>query len=217
MVVWLKQQDGKCVRLQDPWTHSIYVAADDKADLRTILQNLECKRYIKGHKLVQKRERAADRENSWVLRLVLADSSNALRTACIIESLGPFGRLRLYDVDLPPAQAYLYEKDLFPLAFCEVVEGKDGLKWSLLDDIESAEYRVPNLAIIELDARLKKQGLLPKFTNELAGMTIKANGKEYEIAGDSEAGILRGLEREVNRLDPDIILTPGKGGDEKAC
>lgn len=177
------------------------------ADLRAVLQNPGCKRYIKGHKLVQKRERAADRENSWVLRIVLADSSNALRLAREIESLGPFGCFGLYDVDLPPAQAYLYEKDLFLLAFCEVVEGRDGLRWSLMDDVESVEYGVPDLAIIELDARLKKQSMLPKFTDHLVGMTMKADGKEHEIAGNSEAEILRELEEHVDRLDPDIVLT----------
>lgn len=202
VVVWLKLQDGSCVRLEDPWTHSIYLAVDDRSDFNVPLQCPRCRQYIKNHKLVQKYERIADREKSWMLRLTLKDSSHALRLAKEIESHGKFGRFRLYNVDLLPAQAYLYEHDLFPLAFCDVEAGEQ-LQWNLLDDIEETCYAVPDFRTITVDIRLKKQGALPKFTDRLAAVCIN----DYEITGDSEIEVLKALEREVERLDPDIIFT----------
>jgi hypothetical protein len=37
MIFWIKQKNGSVIRLEDNWTHSIYVAADDKTDLKSIL------------------------------------------------------------------------------------------------------------------------------------------------------------------------------------
>ncbi len=48
---------------------------------------------------------------------------NASSLARKIEKLNKnnkFGNIRLYNVDLPPAQSYFYEHDIFPLAFCHV-------------------------------------------------------------------------------------------------
>jgi DNA polymerase I len=202
MVVWLKLEDGRCVRLEDAWTHSIYLAVDDKVDFGVPLQCAKCMQHVKSHKLVQKYERIADREMSWMLRLTLKDSSHALRLAREIESHGSFGRFRLYNVDLLPAQVYLYEHDLFPLAFCDVEPGEQ-LQWKLLDDIEATWYAVPDFRPVKLDVRLKKQGALPKFTDTLAAVRIG----DHEIAGDSEVEILKELEREIEKLDPDIIFT----------
>lgn len=202
MVVWIKQEDGRCVRLEDAWTHSIYLAVDDKSDFSVPLQCAKCMQHVKSHKLVQKYERIADREMSWMMRFTLKDSSHALRLAREIESHGKFGRFRLYNVDLLPAQVYLYERDLFPLALCEVKAGEQ-LQWKVLDDIESPCYAVPDLRTIKLDVRLKKQGALPKFTDTLAAVRLD----DREITGDSEMEILKGLEIEVEKLDPDIIFT----------
>jgi DNA polymerase I len=207
MVFWIKRQDGRCVRVEDGWTHSIFLAVDSKADFDAILRCTECRRHVKDHRLVQKRERITDRENTWVLKLTLKDSARALGLAREIESHGRFGRFRLYNVDLTPAQAYLYEHDLFPLALYEAAEGKE-LQWKLLDDIRSADYAIPDLRTVHLDVRLKKAGRLPKFTDRLAAVRIK-DGEEYEVAGGSEVEVLRGLERDVERIDPDIIFTDG--------
>lgn len=206
MVFWLKQEDGRCVRLEDAWTHSIFLAVDDRADFNIPLQCSDCRRHVKSHNLVQKYERIADQKKSWMLRFTLTDSSNALKLAREIEShSSSFGRFRLYNVDLLPAQAYLYERDLFPLALCDVTAG-DQLQWELLDDVWATDYIIPDFRTIQLDVRLKKKGTLPRFTDRLAAARIK-DKEEYEISGDSEVEILKGLESEVERLDPDIIFT----------
>lgn len=207
MVFWLKQGNGRCVRLEDSWTHSIFLAADDMADLDTPLNCPSCRLLIRDHSLVQKYERIADQKKSWVQKLTLKDSSHAPRLAREIESHGGFGRFRLYNVDLPPAQAYMYEHDMFPLAFCSVTaNGAGRLQWTPRDDVWDTEYAVPDFRALQIDVRLKKQGALPRFTDRLAAVRIKGK-QEHEISGDSEQEILKNLEAEVRRLDPDIIFT----------
>ena len=220
MVFWLKQEGGndghgKCARFEDSWTHSIYLAVDDKADFNTILQCPQCRQYIKNHKLVQKYERITDAEMSWVLRLTLTESTKALKLAREIESHGSrFGKFRLYNVDLLPAQAYFYENELFPLAFCEVVSGSPHLQWKLLDDVEATQYAIPNFRMMEIDVKLRKEeeGKLPKFTDRLDAIRIKTTNEKkkeeaYEITGNSEVDILKGLENEVAKFDPDLVFT----------
>ena len=206
MVFWLKLEDGRSVRLEDAWTHSIFLAVDDSADFDIPLQCPGCRRHVKSHELVQKYERIADQKKSRMLKFTLRDSSHAVKLAREVESHGNFGRFRLYNVDLLPAQAYLYEHDLFPLAFCSVTAG-DRLQWELLDDIWATDYAIPDFRRIRLDVRLKKKGALPRFTDRLAAVHIKDDDEEFEVSGDSEIGILEGLESEVERLDPDIIFT----------
>ena len=37
MVFWIKQEkDGRTVRLEDNWSHSIYIASDNKYDLASV-------------------------------------------------------------------------------------------------------------------------------------------------------------------------------------
>jgi DNA polymerase-2 len=205
MVFWLKQEDGRCVRLEDEWTHSIFLASNDRADFDVPLRCPDCMRYVKSHDVVKKYERLADEKKSQVLRFTLADSSHAVKLAREVESHGSFGRFRLYNVDLPPAQAYLYEHDLFPLAYCDVTAGNK-LRWELLDSVWETDYAIPDFRTVHLDVRLKKKGALPGFADTLAAVRIR-DKEEYEISGDSEAEILGRLESEVKRLDPDIIFT----------
>src|SRR6476659_6102168 len=132
MIFWIKQKNGAAIRLVDNWAHSIYVASDYKSDLKSILvENKENKNIlslIKDHKFVSRYERIIDTTKSNVLKLTLLDSTKALTLARRIERLGggKFGKYRLYNVDIQPAQSYFYEHDIFPLALSEVrLDGYD--------------------------------------------------------------------------------------------
>jgi hypothetical protein len=43
MVFWVKQKNGNTNRLEDSWSNSIYVAADNKSDLKSILSVIVAK------------------------------------------------------------------------------------------------------------------------------------------------------------------------------
>jgi len=43
MVFWIKQKNGNTNRLEDSWSNSIYVAADNKSDLKSILSVIVAK------------------------------------------------------------------------------------------------------------------------------------------------------------------------------
>src|SRR6476660_1159812 len=178
MIFWIKQKNGAAIRLVDNWAHSIYVASDYKSDLKSILvENKENKNIlslIKDHKFVSRYERIIDTTKSNVLKLTLLDSTKALTLARRIERLGggKFGKYRLYNVDIQPAQSYFYEHNIFPLALSDVrlddnggssAEGDENddrsvKKWIIRDDhIWSTDYEIPNFKTVHVEVNLEKE------------------------------------------------------------
>jgi len=205
MVVWLKLEDGQVARLVDRWSPSIFIAADDISELTIPLSIVRDE--LAWTRTVSKYERITDRTRSNVVEARLKDARRALQVGERIERLGPFGSHRLYNVDVPPPQAYLYEHDLFPLACCEVTQNGDHLDWDLKDDFWGYEYSIPGLRKVELDVEIAKRGRLPRFTDRIESISLKSDAGAIEIDGKTEADKLLGLVDAVRTADPDFILT----------
>jgi len=206
MVVWIKREDGEVVRLVDRWSPSIFIGTDNKSDFGVPLKTL-CNDFFVWTRTVQKRERVTDAGTSPVVEARLKDAKSALHTATRIERLGPFGTFRLYNVDIPPGQSYLYERNLFPLAYCEVERRGDALKWELKDDVWSYDYALPTLRKVTLEVDIAKQGKLPRFADRIEGISLESDNGKVEIGGRSETDKLLGLVEAVREADPDFILT----------
>jgi DNA polymerase, archaea type len=229
MVFWIKQEeDGRAIRLEDRWSHSIYVASDSKQDLDSVLvtKDEDVRSFIKHYEFVHRYEKITDITNSKVLKLTLTNSSKAQQLAKHIMLSGRFGQLRLYNVDVLPAQSYFYEHGIFPLAFCKVTtknsKSDHTLRWSCNDDIWSLNYQLPEFKTVCLNIKPKKQeGKLPKFTDKIDSISIGIrnnnndednNKTNIEIdGGTDEAQILYNLAETMKALDPDFVFT--EGGD----
>jgi len=86
MVFWVKQKNGNTTRLEEIWSNSIYVTADNNSDLKSILSVIVAKQsknnnnvvVIKDHEFVFRYEMITDDTKSEVLKLTLSDSTKAL-------------------------------------------------------------------------------------------------------------------------------------------
>jgi DNA polymerase, archaea type len=205
MVVWLKLENGEAARLVDRWSPSIFVGTDNKADfavpLHTVRQEVEWAR------TVQRRERVTDHGPSEVLEMKIKDAARAQKVAGRIESLGPFGTFRLYNADVPPAQSYLYEAGLFPLARCEVEQKGGRLLWTLDDDVWAYDYSVPGLRKVRLDVEVAKEGKLARLTDRLERATLESDSGKITIEGKTEEDTLLSLVQAIADADPDFVLT----------
>jgi len=205
MVVWFKREDGQAVRLVDRWSPSIFIAASGMADLRAPLK-------IVGSELVwtrpaRKFEKVTDIERSDVTEIKVRDARKTQQVAGRIERLGPFGAYRLYNVDIPPNQSYLYEHDLFPLAYCEVTRAGDALRWDLHDDVWAYDYAVPNLRKVKIDVDIAKEGRIARFTDRIRAIMLGSDAGKITIDSGSEADKLLELVRAVRDADPDFVLS----------
>jgi len=205
MVVWVKTEEGRTARVTDRWAPSIFIATDDRSDLGMPLQ-------VTGSEFawtreVERFERVTDGKKSVVTEAKLKDARRALQVAGRIEAMGPFGRFRLYNVDVPPNQSYLYENDIFPLAFCDVTKVGYRLEWDLLDDVMAFDYALPPLTWLKVDVDVAKEGKVPRFTDKIRGITLESASGTVAVDGEGEADKLLGLVRDVKAADPDFILT----------
>jgi len=206
MVVWLKLEDGETRRLVDRWAPSIFAASDSRRDLADLEKGRG--RDFSWSRRVMKLERATDKSESEVLELVVDDAKKLAPLAESVERSRPFGTYRLYNVDVPPEQMYLYENDLFPLAYCEVAETPDGLSWDIQDDIWSCKYEVPTLRSVSIDVRIRKAGRMAKVNDPIESISLRGgDGSVSTIDGGTEASKILGLVEEVRRLDPDLVFT----------
>lgn len=243
MVIWMKlgnennNNNNTAVRLEDNWNHSIYVASDNKSDLKSLMDKIhrdesDIASLVKDYELTPRYERITDSTITEVLKLTLSDSTKALALVRKIETLtdgcnnNKFGRLRFYNVDLLPAQSYFYEHDIFPLAFCEVYEShrhSKKLKWIMKDSALSPDYEMPTFRAIHISLDIRKEGKIPRYGDRIRSISItpqqvEREGKEeeekatddesFEIQSESEADIIcQLLEHIIKKIDPDFIFT----------
>jgi DNA polymerase, archaea type len=210
MVVWLKKQDGACVRLIDRWKPRIHVGGDLKD-----LADLACQSYVKQCRFVDKYERAGDLDKSRVLEIEVENDREAINLATRIQREHNSPRFRLYNVDVPLPQIYLYERDLFPLALVEAEERGDEILWSLRDSRQILDYSLPPFGKINLEVKTKRTGKIPTFADKLGAIKIKRdNGDSFEIDSEREQDKILDLVYFFKKEDPDIVIT--KGGDSFA-
>src|SRR6266704_2051788 len=207
MVVWLKKPDGKCVRLTDRWKPRIHVGGDYRK-----LIDLACKSYVENSIFVDKFERAGDIEKSRVLEVVVENDEEATRLAGRIQRESGYSNFRLYDVDIPSPQVYLYLKDLFPLALIEAEERDGKIEWTLKDSRDTIDYKLPPLRKIRLEIKTRKSKRIRTFEDELDSLRIITDQEETLVLDSgSEEEKLLSLVETFNELDPDIVIT--EGGD----
>ena len=204
MVVWLKKLDGSPVRLVDEWRPKIHVGGE----FRDLL-DLACKPDMERSRFVEKFEKPGDRTKSKVLEVEVNSDNEAASLARRIQRQNYHSRFRLYDVDIPSVQMYLYHRDLFPLAFVEAEEAPNGVRWTLKDSRESIEYPLPPLRTVKLQVKTKKTRSVQSFNDTLDTIRILSSEETLTIdSGDEAEKILR-LVRTFQEHDPDIVLTDG--------
>jgi DNA polymerase-2 len=229
MVFWIKQKrnNAPIIRVEDrSWTHSIYAASDDKTILNSILctKDKGISDMVKYCKFESRYERITDTTRSDVLRLALADSTKAVSLAKMIVAIyghNTLGKVRLYNVDLLPAQSYFYEYDIFPLAHYKVVvSSSSSLSWFIKDSVWSANYNIPHFRAIHLKINAKRKvggvgvgGCIPKYTDKIDSIIITTTTKltgyceTIKIQRQSEVDMIYDLTKEVEKIDPDFIFT----------
>lgn len=200
IILWIKNK--KTHRIEINWTPSVYVASNTRYKLDKLWKNSQIKSLIKNHEWTKKIEKAYDLNESTVLKLSLKNSFDLLKLGKIIEGLDEFGVYRLYNVDVPPAQTFMYENDLFPLGKYDLDK-----KWIPQSDIAETNYKLPSFTKINLQVNAEPTGKIPKFTDSIKSIQIN----DVVLESDSEEQMILDCVRMIKDIDPDFIIT--KKGD----
>jgi DNA polymerase I len=226
MTIWIKTVNGKAIQLKDSkWHAKIYASGEACNDPEYLKSRISSYQLIHSIKYTYKRADILSKKNSRVLEIELGSANKIKKLAQALEDAfqNP-DSLKLYNVDVLPEQQYFYENDLFPLAYVEIDADQDGevIKWNVIDNVTSHNYETPDLKIMRLAIEISD--LVPKMDSKLLVVSLyspnpdgggrveeqQQEGKEKEIArieSTSEECVLRNAMDEIERFDPDLIIT----------
>ncbi|NLF88359.1 hypothetical protein GX563_05990 [Candidatus Bathyarchaeota archaeon] len=157
---------------------------------------------------MEKYVQPTDNEKSRVLELTVKDCRQISSLALELLRMGNYLRYEVHNCDVQSDRSYFYSRDLFPLAYAEVKTTKTGLEYTLLDDVRSIDYRVPELRVMRLDVGVAKRELIPGFEDPIAEIRLQMNNHEtVAIDYGDEATKLLQLVYAVREYDPDFIVT----------
>ena len=207
VAVWVISESGERLRFTDKFQPCIYVSAK-QGDLDGLLTKLCNNQKIASLRFTEKYAQPTDSEKSRVLELTVKDCRQIPSLTQEILRLGDYLRYELYNCDVHSDRSYFYSRDLFPLAYVDVAVGKDGLEYTLLDDVRSIDYLVPQMRVLRLDVDVSKKDALPRFEDPIAEIHLTIDeGEEIAIDYGDEATKLLQLAYAVKEFDPDIIVT----------
>lgn len=203
MIFWIKTRDG-CVRLSDRWQNYLYVAGN-LHDLATLSRRLRLGEDVTCD---EKRFQLQDKTSSPLLKIPISNPRHALNLAEAIARLGDYELFQLYNVDVPPEQMYLYEKQLFPLAYIEARNEGHHIKWSVNDSVERNNYTIPSFTSIKLDVRTTSS-TIPHFNDPIQRIELHNHDETISIDSGDETDKLLKFCKTFRELDPDIVFTRG--------
>jgi len=210
IVVWIISETGERIRLIDKFEPKIYVSGP-KDDVERLVSKLYRNRDIAAWGFAQKYAKPTDQQKSRVLELTLKDYRKAQNLTREILRLGDYIKYEVHNADLHTDRAYLFSKDLFPLAFVEIKKQNTTLTYTLKDDAASTNYAIPPLKILKLEIDIAKSGKIAQFKDPIRQIKITQQEAQIIIDSKDEAQTLLKLVDTVEELDPDFILT--NGGD----
>ena len=209
MAVWIKTEKGRCLKVVDEWSPSFYISAPSEKDLIKLTWYLPKNDIPVEYEFVDKFVQLQDSERSKVLKVTVPDDVSLRSTSRAIWQLGDYGRYRLWNLDIPLSQLYLYDKDLFPLAYVEASVGDRGVSWKLMDSAESVEYQVPQFETARLRVGIDSKGTVPSFDDPIVKFLLNFDDETVTIDSTDEGKKIAGLVETIQVKDPDILITDG--------
>jgi DNA polymerase elongation subunit (family B) len=210
VIVWIIAENGERVRLVDSFTDRICISGRF-SDLKGLTVKIRDDRAVAGWRFVEKYADFMETSKCKVLEIDMSDYRGTSFFARKILELGDYEMFHLYNVDVPISQAYLYEKDVFPLAHVTVVDSGKSLCYDVIDSVESVNYDIPLFRSMWLNVDVKSKGVLHRLTDKIDGVSLESGDKTIVISGGSETDKILELVETVKQEDPDLIFT--RGGD----
>jgi len=210
MAIWIITESGKRVLLIDEFRPKIYISGKEE-DLERLFTRLFANRSIASCDFVYKYASPTDARKSKVLEVALKDCRRVPFFVHKILEAGRYLRYQLHNCDLKNTQAYLYDRDIFPLAFVEINVETRRLRYHLLDSVKSVDYQLPPLRIMRVHVDIDKKGKIASFDDPLERIIVSQDGKEAVIDSGDEVDRLLQFVETVKEFDPDIVWT--RGGD----
>ena len=200
--VWLIDDDGAAHHLRDRLRPSFFVGGS-AAELRRVCEWITRARLSARLARAERYDVFAHRQ-----RVVLQVQVQipAQYAAIVRRVANTFPTLDLYNADLSPAQFYFFERNLFPLAYCQVrVDDTRAILEITTDDSRWAlDYQIPPLRVMFI--QLEGGELNPNHGHR-APLEITCDSRAYVIATHDRRQVVERVRDYLLRFDPDVIVS----------
>lgn len=202
VTLWLADREGGRYRCTAPFAPAFFLHVTDTEARRveTLLRSVPSPTTLSWT-----RQRELYRDEEWtVLRIGVQDPRQLRAAVGRLERHFPHSVF--FHSDIPPAQLFLYDTGLFPLAFgdYEVDEEHTLTGWRIADAADAVEYDLPSLTTMTV--RNHPEIVSPKYRRTIQ-LEIGYDGATYCIEQSAPRAVLEAVNFHLRRCDPDILLT----------
>ena len=194
MILWIKEEDGKLRRLEDPFRPRFY-AQGERSDLLDLFHSFQKRQWAAGDRWTRKKELWSGDEVE-VMEIEAVDSERYAQLPRILSQWEE--KITFHNWDIPLPQTYLYERKIFPTGRCIVeVEGSRIFKIypDPSDSVWMDDEDIPDLRVVEL--RLGGDSIRKK------SLLLECEGYRVEM----ETIDVEEIEKFLKHFDPDVILS----------
>ncbi|MGA2466289.1 MAG: DNA polymerase domain-containing protein [Thermodesulfobacteriota bacterium] len=205
MILWIKDEDGRLRRLEDPFRPRFYIQGK-RGDLLALFHFLQEGRWATGYQWTRKKEFWSGDEVE-VMEIEVVDSNHYAQLPRILPQWEE--KITFYNCDIPLPQTYLYEKGFFPTGRC-IVEAEGNRIFEIHPDPSESMWMddgdLPDLRMMEIHADGNTAGM-PR--NRWQPLILECEGYRVEM----ENVDLEEIGKFLRHFDPDVILSD----DGDAC
>jgi len=199
MILWIKDEDGRLRRLEDPFRPRFY-AQGKEGELLALFHSLQKGRWATGYRWTRKKE-FWSRDEVEVMEIEVEDAEYYAQLPPI---LGQWEEsITFYNCDIPSPQLYLYERGLFPTGRC-IVEAEGNRIFEIHPDPSESVWMddgdLPDLRVMEIHADGNTAGM-PR--HRWQPLILECEGYRVEM----ESADLEEIGKFLRHFDPDLILS----------
>jgi DNA polymerase-2 len=202
MTLWFLDSDGAKYTCFTPFVPSFILHLND-ADRRRIA-NLAGRAPARVSFTPVERKELYSNDTWNVLQVHVHDPQRFKDVVRYFERFFP--HFAFFNADIPPAQLFFYETNLFPLGFGEYRIDDNGrlAGWTLDDSREALEYTLPPMAVMTLR---NANGFVPPKYHRHIQLELSYEGNIYTLEEETPVDLLNSLNWHLNRYDPDVLVT----------
>ncbi|NWG05024.1 MAG: hypothetical protein HXY44_19415 [Syntrophaceae bacterium] len=193
MILWIKEEDGKFRRLEDPFRPRFY-AQGKKSDLLALFYSLQKERRVVRYQWTRKKELWSGDEVE-VMEIEVVDSDHYARLSRVLPQWEE--SIAFYNCDIPLPQTYLYERKIFPTGRCTIEVEENRIFKIYPDSSESVwmgDEDIPNLRVMTLNHY---------GSGWRKVLQLECEGYRVEM----ETIDVREIAKFLKHFDPDVILS----------
>jgi len=119
----------------------------------------------------------------------------------------------IFHADIDPVQQFFIDCEIFPFGRVSF-DLKEGVVTDItcIDSREDAEYDTPELTEMGIEVLIESEGLFPQLSDPIHHVEVYNQDQIIRLEHEDEREILLDLQKQIDRIDPDVIVT--RGGDD---